>query len=194
MCDMNVTVYCASSRKVDKKYFEATIALADELLKKNARVIYGGGAVGLMGALADRYIEKGGQVTGVIPEFMVKVEWAHPKVNDMHIVHDMHERKQKLIEGTDVVIALPGGTGTLEELSEVITLKRLGKFAKPILLLNTDGFYTPLDAFLNKMADEHFLSKEHLKMWQLIDNPTDFWSALSKFPQWSDNAIDMAQV
>lgn len=191
---MNVTVYCASSRKVDQKYFEATVALADVLLEKNARVIYGGGAVGLMGALADRYIEKGGAVTGVIPEFMVKVEWAHPKVSDMHIVHDMHERKQKLIENTDVVIALPGGTGTLEELSEVITLKRLGKFSKPILLLNTDNFYKPLDAFLNKMAEEHFLSKEHLSMWQLIDHPNDFWNTLNNFPKWSDDAINIAQV
>jgi uncharacterized protein (TIGR00730 family) len=138
-----VTVYCASSRKVDEKYFKATLALADELLRKNAKVIYGGGAVGLMGAIADRYVEKRGRIKGVIPEFMVKVEWAHPNVDDMLIVTDMHDRKKKLIENTDAVIALPGGTGTLEELSEVITLKRLGKFSKPILMLNTDGFYTP---------------------------------------------------
>lgn len=191
---LNVTIYCASSRKVAPKYFEATTSLADELLKRNAHVIYGGGAVGLMGTLADRYIEKGGAITGVIPEFMVKVEWAHLGVSDMHIVLDMHERKKKLIENTDVVIALPGGTGTLEELSEVITLKRLGKFSKPILMLNTDGFYDPLNEFFHKMAEEHFLGKEHLKMWQLINKPEELWPAIESFPAWNDDAINIAQV
>ncbi len=190
---LSFTVYCASSKKIDKKYFEDTVDLADELLKESVRVIYGGGAVGLMGALADRYIEKGGEITGIIPEFMVKVEWAHPKVKDLHIVHDMHERKKKLIEGTDAIIALPGGTGTLEELSEVITLKRLGKFSKPILLLNTNGFYTPLNNFLNKMAQEHFLNKEHLEMWKLFDNPGEFWDAYHSFPEW-DSDISTAQI
>ncbi len=188
-----VTVYCASSRKLDQKYFDATVHLADELLKRNATVKYGGGAVGLMGSLADRYVEKGGDIVGIIPEFMVKVEWAHPKVKDMHVVNDMHERKRKLFEDTDVVIALPGGTGTLEELSEVITLKRLGKFNKPILMLNTDGFYDPLDVFLKKMADEHFLSKDHLDMWKLIDSPDQFWTVVDNTASW-DLDISSAQV
>ncbi|MBN1116088.1 MAG: TIGR00730 family Rossman fold protein [Bacteroidales bacterium] len=191
---LTATVYCASSRKVDQKYFDATIQLADTLLERNVRVIYGGGAVGLMGTLADRYLEKQGMITGVIPEFMVKVEWAHPKVQDMHIVHDMHERKKKLIEGTDAVIALPGGTGTLEELAEVITLKRLGKFTKPIFLMNTDGFYDPLNAFLLKMADENFLSHEHLSMWRLFNHPADFWSSYESFPPWHEDKINLAQV
>lgn len=191
---LSFTVYCASSRKVDQKYFEATNALADELLSRNARVIYGGGAVGLMGALANRYLEKHGHITGIIPEFMVKVEWAHPQVHDLHIVRDMHERKKKLIQGTDAVIALPGGTGTLEELSEVITLKRLGKFPKPVILVNTDGFYTPFDNFLKKMANEKFLSQEHLDMWKLIDEPSEFWSVYENFPDWGSYSIDKAQV
>lgn len=187
------TVYCASSRKLHKKYEEATLAFADVLLSRDVRVIYGGGAVGLMGAIADRYIEKGGEITGVIPEFMVKVEWAHPKVKDMHIVQDMHERKKKLIEGTDAVIALPGGTGTLEELAEVITLKRLGKFKKPIILLNTDGYYNALNDFLLKMADENFLSRDHLSMWTMIDDPSEFWEVYDNFPSTSIS-IESAQV
>ncbi len=191
---LSVTVYCASSHKVDQAYFKATIELADVLLSRNARVIYGGGSVGLMGTIANRYLEKNGSITGIIPEFMAKIEWAHPGVADMRIVHDMHERKKKLIEGTDVVIALPGGTGTLEELAEVITLKRLGKFTKPILLLNTKDFYKPLSDFFIKMAEEHFLSPEHLAMWKLIDDPADFWPALENFPTWSDDAINRAQV
>lgn len=191
---LTFTIYCASSRKVDQKYFDATVKLADELLSRNVRVIYGGGSVGLMGAFADRYIEKGGEITGVIPEFMVKVEWAHPKVSDMKIVHDMHERKKKLIENTDAVIALPGGTGTLEELAEVITLKRLGKFPKPIILLNTNKFYKPLNKFLIKMADEQFLSQEHLCMWDMIDDPDEFWDTYTNFPDWGSYSIEQAQV
>lgn len=191
---LSLTVFCASSRKVNEKYFEATRELADVLLEKNVHVVYGGGAVGLMGALADRYIEKGGEITGIIPEFMVKVEWAHPKIDRMIIVHDMHERKKKLIANTDGIIALPGGTGTLEELSEVITLKRLGKFTKPIILLNTDGFYDPLNNFFLKMAEEHFLLKEHLNMWKIINSPSEFWPALKNFPTWSKTSINSAQV
>lgn len=191
---LNITIYCASSRKVDKKYFDDTIQLADELLKRNVKIIYGGGAVGLMGALADRYLEKGGQIVGVIPDFMVKVEWAHPKVKEMHIVRDMHERKRKLLEGSDAVIALPGGTGTLEELSEAITLKRLGHYNKPILMLNTSGFYNPLDNFFKKMADENFLSSEHLKMWQLFNSPANFWQTFDNFPTWHENSINIAQI
>ena len=191
---MQFTVYCASSRKVDKKYFDDTILLADELLKHRIKVFYGGGKVGLMGALADRYLEKGGEIAGIIPEFMVKVEWAHPDVKEMHIVHDMHERKKKLIEGSDAVIALPGGTGTLEELSEAITLKRLGHYHKPILLLNTNNFYTPLDNFFKKMANEHFLNPEHLKMWQLFDSPSEFWKCFDSFPGWFENSLESAQV
>jgi uncharacterized protein (TIGR00730 family) len=191
---LSFTVYCASSRKLDEKYFKATRKLADVLLEKNVHAIYGGGAVGLMGALANRYIEKKGEITGVIPEFMVKIEWAHPKVDRMIIVKDMHERKKRLIENTDGIIALPGGTGTLEELSEVITLKRLGKFTKPIILLNTDGFYDPLHQFFVKMSDEHFLLKEHLKMWKLIDSPSEFWNTLKDFPSWSEDTIKLAQV
>lgn len=191
---LNITIYCASSRKVDKKYFDDTILLAEELIKRDVKIIYGGGAVGLMGALADRYLELGGNIAGVIPEFMVKVEWAHPKVKEMHIVKDMHERKKKLIEGSDAVIALPGGTGTLEELSEAITLKRLGHYNKPILLLNTDNFYLPLDYFFHKMADEHFLNREHLKMWKLFDSPLKFWETYDNFPPWHDDALQLAQV
>jgi uncharacterized protein (TIGR00730 family) len=189
-----ITVYCASSRKVDKSYFDAAIELADVLLDKNVHLIYGGGSVGLMGAIANRYLEKNGTITGIIPEFMAKIEWAHPRIADMRVVRDMHERKKQLIEGTDGVIALPGGTGTLEELAEVITLKRLGKFTKPILLLNTNNFYKPLADFLTKMADENFLNHEHLSMWKLIDHPSEFWEAFETSPRWSEDAINLAQV
>ena len=190
---LSFTVYCASSRKPDKKYFDATILLADELIKRNVKIIYGGGAVGLMGALADRYLEKGGAITGVIPEFMVKVEWAHSQVKEMHIVRDMHERKRRMLEGSDAVIALPGGTGTLEELMEVITLKRLGIYNKPILLLNTNNFYKPLIELFGNMVNEKFIKEDDLNMWQLFNSPSEFWPVYDTFPKWHDNALLSAQ-
>jgi len=189
-----VTIFCASSRKSSEKYKKATIELADILLENNIKVIYGGGAVGLMGCLADRIIEKGGQIKGVIPEFMIKVEWGHPGVSDMIIVHDMHERKKLMIENTDAVIVLPGGTGTLEELMEVLTLKRLGKFVKPIILINTCGFYDKLIGFFGTMVNNNFIRAEHLDVYRVVKNPADVIDAINNSPLWDSKSIDSAPV
>ena len=167
----SVTVFCSSSRKSPAIYYTAALQLADILIDKDIRIIYGGGAAGLMGCIADRYVERGGRIRGVIPEFMVKVEWAHKHVEDMLVVQNMHERKEKLIEGTDAVIALPGGTGTLEELMEVLALKRLGKFLKPVVLLNTNGFYDPLITLFNSMVSNRFLRPEHLDAYRVVNDP-----------------------
>jgi uncharacterized protein (TIGR00730 family) len=189
-----VTIFCASSRKSPEKYFMAARELADILLNSNVGVVYGGGAIGLMGCIADRYIERGGRITGVIPEFMVKVEWAHPGIKNMFIVQDMHERKKKLIDGTDAVIALPGGTGTLEELLEVLALKRLGKFLKPIILLNTDGFYSQLIDFFQTMVKEQFIRSEHLSAFSVVSKPAEIIAAINNSPPWQADVIERAPV
>lgn len=189
-----VTIFCASSRKSDKKYFQVATELADLLIDNDIGIIYGGGAVGLMGCIADRYLERGGRIRGVIPDFMVKVEWAHPGVEDLFIVKDMHERKRMLIENTDAVIALPGGTGTLEELMEVLALKRLGKFLNPVILLNTDGFYNELVAFFQTMVHEHFLRHEHLGAYSIVDSPNQVIPAILSSPKWDEDAINQAPV
>jgi uncharacterized protein (TIGR00730 family) len=190
----NVTIFCASSKKTAEKYLKLTRELADILKDNEIGVIYGGGAVGMMGCLADRLLEQGGIIRGIIPEFMVKVEWAHPLVKDMVIVKDMHERKKLLIENTDAVIALPGGTGTLEELMEVLSLKRLGKFFKPIIIVNTDGFYNNLLNFFTKMVEENFLRPEHLKAFQIINKPSELLEAINGSLDWDENAIHSASV
>lgn len=190
----NVTVFCASSKKAADKYLKVTRELADILKDNEIGVVYGGGMVGLMGCLADRMLERGGMIRGVIPEFMVKVEWAHPLVKEMVIVKDMHERKKLLIENTDAVIALPGGTGTLEELMEVLSLKRLGKFFKPIIIINTDGFYNDLLNLFAKMVEENFLREEHLKAFQIINQPTELLEAINGSLDWDENAIHSASV
>ena len=126
------------------------------------------GGAGLMGALADVMLKEGGQVTGFIPHFMVEMEWAHPGVSEMVTVRDMHERKYLMRKDVDAVIALPGGVGTLEELMEVITLKQLGKFTKPIVILNTRQFYKPLLKFLNNMRRQRFMRDIHETLWQVV--------------------------
>jgi uncharacterized protein (TIGR00730 family) len=189
-----VTIFCASSSKSPDKYFRAAEVLADILLDQGIGVVYGGGAIGLMGRIADRYIERNGLITGVIPEFMVKVEWAHPGVKNMLIVQDMHDRKKKLIENTDAVIALPGGTGTLEELLEVLALKRLGKYLNPIVFLNTDGFYNQLIDFFHTMVKEQFLRPEHLQAYTVVKDPTEVIPAIMNAPRWEADAIDRAPV
>lgn len=189
-----ITVFCASSRMIDSKYFEAARQLAEVLTKNNITAVYGGGAVGLMGALADYMLQNGGNIAGVIPQFMMKVEWGHPGVKKMIITKDMHERKRILIDGVDAVVALPGGSGTLEELLEVISLKRLGKFIRPVIIINTAGFYDPLVVLLNKMVEENFMRLDHLKMWTVINHPSELIEAIHCSEAWDENAINTAGV
>jgi len=190
----SVTIFCSSSRKSPEIYSLAARKLADILIDNHIRVIYGGGAVGLMGCIADRFVERRGDIRGVIPEFMVKVEWAHKQIKDMVIVQDMHERKKKLVEGTDAVIALPGGTGTLEELMEVLALKRLGKFLKPVILLNTNSFYDPLITFFNSMVDNRFIRPVHLEAYRVVSKPADVMDAILSSPDWHEDSIQKAPV
>jgi len=189
-----VCVYCASSDKVDEVYFNATTVLAAELVNNNIQVVYGGGATGLMGRLADEAIRKGGHVIGIMPNFMNDVEWAHKHVPEFHFVGDMAERKKKFLEMSDALIALPGGCGTLEELFEAITLKRLGLFTKPIIILNINGFYDHLVALLDKCIEEKFMSEKHREMWTVVDDPKYIMSALANAPEWSNDAIKFAKV
>lgn len=189
-----ITVFCASSRMIDRKYFEAAKQLADVLSENHITAVYGGGAVGLMGTLADQMLKAGGHITGVIPQFMMKVEWGHPGVTEMIVTKDMHERKKLLINNVDAVVALPGGSGTLEELLEVISLKRLGKFIKPVIIINTAGFYDSLVSLLNKMVEENFMRQEHLNMWKIINNPDELINAIYTSESWSEDAINTAGV
>jgi uncharacterized protein (TIGR00730 family) len=189
-----VCVYCASSDKVDPVYFEAAALLAKILVQNNIQVVYGGGATGLMGKLADEAIRHGGHVIGIMPNFMNDVEWAHKQVPEFHFVGDMAERKKKFLEISDALIALPGGCGTLEELFEVITLKRLGLFTKPILILNINGFYDHLVALLDTCISERFMAEKHREMWTILEDPANIMAALENAPVWSEDAIKFAKV
>src|SRR5437667_12737246 len=116
-----VCVYCASSRQTDAAYYEAAVTLGRSLAERGATIIYGGGAVGSMGALADAALAAGGRVIGVLPRFMYDLEWGHMGITELRVVNDLHERKRMMIQEVDAVVALPGGSGTLEELLEAVT-------------------------------------------------------------------------
>lgn len=189
-----VCVFCASSRQVDTKYFEATEQIANIIVANNIISIYGGGAVGLMGKYADTVLSKDGKIIGIIPKFMAEIEWAHEGLTELIIVNDLHQRKQRLIEEVDAVIALPGGCGTIEELLEVITLKRLGIFTKPIVIVNVDGFYNSLIEMLNRCINDKFMSKKHKNMWTIIDNPNHIIDAIYKSPKWGKDSINFATL
>jgi len=170
---MQVCVYCASSAKIHEEYFKATENLAIELAKAKVDVVYGGGSSGLMGQLADTILQEGGSIRGIMPQFMNEVEWGHRGVTDFVYTQTMHERKAKFLEGTDAIIALPGGTGTLEELLEAITLKKLGQITKPIILLNTRGFYNGLLSFLEHCVEEDFMGNGNDDIWVVVDEPLE---------------------
>jgi uncharacterized protein (TIGR00730 family) len=191
---MRICVYAASSRHCDPAYLDAARDLGSRLAHAQCTVVYGGGGVGLMGALADGALAEGGEVIGIIPRFMTEVEWQHPGVANLEIVEDMRERKHRLLTGSDGVIALPGGCGTLEELFEAITLKRLGLYFNPIVLLNLRGFYAPLQSFMQQVIEQRFMNLEHADMWSLVDRVEDVLPRIRQTPRWREDARTIAAV
>lgn len=190
----NICVYCASSSQVNPVYFQAAERLGEILAASNLQLIYGGGHRGLMGKIADTVLAGGGKVTGIIPGFMCEVEWNHTGLTELILVKDMHERKEKLASMADAVVALPGGCGTMEELLEVITWKRLGIFTKPIIICNISGYFDPLIEMLNRSVDENFMGEEHRKMWKVVEQPEEVLNAISSSYKWDKNARNFAAL
>ena len=185
-------VYCASSAKTNKRYLKQAEYLAEGFIEKNVKLVFGGGKTGLMGHLASKILASDGQVQGVMPNFLKDIELNHPLVEDFIFVETMSERKKLLMKDTEGVIALPGGCGTLEELLEVITLKRLGRYLKPIIIVNYDGFYDSLIELLSKMVKENFMRSEHLSLWTVVSSSKDALSAIESTKDWGSNALKIA--
>ena len=152
-----VCVYCGSGPGTDPRFVEAAIALGKSLAENGIRLVYGGGSIGLMGAVATSVLDHGGTVTGIIPDFLTTRENALKRVQEMIVTPDMHERKRLMFEHSDAFVALPGGIGTLEELVEQLTWQQLGRHAKPILIANIAGFWEPLLALLTHMRATQFI-------------------------------------
>jgi uncharacterized protein (TIGR00730 family) len=178
-------VFCASSSRIDEVYFKAAQQLADVCTANSIHVMYGGGVTGLMGTMADRILEKKGKITGIIPDFMRALEWAHLEVTEMIVVDDMRERKKRMIENVDAIVALPGGVGTLEELLEVITLKQLGRISKPIIIINTNGFYNTFLHFLEEVIAKGFMHAQNREIWAVIDHPAQLLEAYGHTQEWT---------
>ncbi len=192
--DRTVCVYCASSRSADPEYRRAAFRLGEVLADQGIAIVYGGGAVGSMGALADGALARGGRVVGILPRFMADLEWGHRGLTELKLVEDMRTRKHLMLTGARAAIALPGGSGTLEELLEALTLKRLGLFLGPIVLVNTRGYFEPLRAMLDAAVRERFMDDRHLAMWQMVERPEEVPEALAVAPEWTAAARDFAAV
>ena len=189
-----VCVYCASSRTAHADYRLAARRLGEVLAGAGITIVYGGGAAGSMGALADGALEAGGRVIGILPRFMADLEWGHPGLSDLQLVEDLRTRKHLMLTMSQAAIALPGGSGTLEELLEAITLKRLGLYLNPIVLVNTRGFFDPLLEVLRRAVAEHFMDTRHLSMWQVVATPDEIPQALASAPGWSAEARSFAAL
>ncbi len=145
-----------------------------------------------MGALADGALQAGGRVHGVLPQFMRDLEWGHDRISQLDLVDDMRERQRRMLEVADAAVALPGGSGTLEELMEVITFKRLGLYSGPIVVVNTLGFFDPWVELLDRCITERFMSEPHRAMWQVVDEPEQVLPAIAQAPPWSEEARGFA--
>ena len=187
-----ITVYASASNALAPVYAQAATQLGQVIAEMGCGIIYGGGGIGLMGKLADAALAAGGGVYGIIPDFLDGVEHGHQSLTAKEIVSDMRIRKQLMLERGDAVIALPGGTGTFEELFEALTLKRLGKYLGPIILVNTNQYYNCLIAFLEQSVSEGFMAEQHLDMWQVIESPAELGQALSETVLWSVDALAFA--
>ena len=189
-----ICVYCASSQRCDTVYHAAARRVGEVLVENGFSVVYGGGGKGSMGALADGALARGGTVRGILPRFMMELEWGHPKLTELSIVEDLRTRKHLMLSESHGLVALPGGCGTLEELFEALTLKRLGLYVHPIVLLNTRNYYAPLIELLNKAVEERFMGDRHLEMWQVVSEPEEIPHALATAPPWSEDAREFAAV
>ncbi|MCQ2340693.1 MAG: TIGR00730 family Rossman fold protein [Paludibacteraceae bacterium] len=181
-----VCVFCASSNQSRPSYYAAAKRLGEILAEEHIRLVYGDGGIGLMGSIADGALSKGGTVIGVIPQFMVDEGWNNPKSTETHVVQTMHERKAYIESISDAMIALPGGIGTLEELAECLTWKQLGIHTKPVVILNTDGYYDPLLAYLDRMVEENMMREIHrTQMFTVVNTPEEVLPALRNAPEWN---------
>jgi len=191
---MTICVFASSSSRIDNEYATAATSLGKSLAHANMDVVYGGGGIGLMGKLADAVLESGGRITGVIPSFMKDEGWDHSAVSKMIITSDMGERKKQMFAMADAIVALPGGVGTLEELTEALTLKQLGLYKGPIIILNTLNFYKSFIDFLEHMISGHFLRYEHKGMWEIANTTEEVMALLLKKDGWHQDPSSIAKI
>jgi uncharacterized protein (TIGR00730 family) len=178
---MRIAIYCGANGGSDPLYRQAAAGVAAFLAGEGIGLVYGGGNVGMMGCIADAALKAGGQVIGVIPQSLMEKELGHGGVTELHVVRSMHERKQMMVDLSDGFIALPGGFGTLDELFETLTWLQLSFHAKPVGLLNVNGFFDGLLLFLDHMASQGFLKQEHRECLLVAEDPAELLAKMRSF-------------
>lgn len=181
-----VVVYGASSADAEKVFVDAAFELGGLIARSGKRLVSGAGSTGLMAAVENGALDAGGISIGIIPQFMVDNGWLHEGLTEVIITPTMHERKNRMAQMADSVVALPGGTGTFEELFEIITWKMLGLFVKPIIILNTDNYYDPLLDMLDRTAQRHFMNPVFKKLWAVAKTPEEAIELVDTLPDWND--------
>ena len=178
---MNISVYCGASLGNNEVYVDAAKSLGKWIAENGHTLVYGGGKAGLMGVIADEVLEHNGEVIGIIPTFLVDRELSHPNLTRLEIVNSMSERKNKMIELGNCYIALPGGPGTLEEISEVISWARIGQHQNPCILLNAAGYYDKLKDFYQTMVSSEFLTEADQKAMLFTDSLIEMEQYIKEF-------------
>jgi len=186
----SIAVYCGSSPGKNPAFQQAAVQLGKVLAEREITLVFGGGSVGLMGILAQSVIDQGGQVIGVIPKAIADMEVAFTDIQDLRVVEDMHTRKALMAELADAFIALPGGMGTIEELTEILTWAQLGFHEKPCGILNIAGFYDQLLKFLDRLVEDQFIAPEHRSMLMVDERPQGL---LEQFRSYTPPKIDKAK-
>lgn len=174
----SVAIYCASSDQIHPDYFKDARTLATLLVEAGFGIVNGGGRMGLMGEVNSAALEAGGTAIGVIPRFMDEAGRAHPALSRKIVTEDMHSRKSTMASMASAVIALPGGVGTFEELTEIMTWQKLGLFHGPVIILNTRGYYDPLVALLQRSVEEGFTSTRSTRHWHIVSTPAEVLNTL----------------
>ena len=181
-----IVVYGASSADAEKVFVDAAYRLGSLIAGAGKRLVSGAGSTGLMAAVENGALDAGGVSIGIIPQFMVDNGWLHQGLTETIITPTMHDRKNRMSQMADAVVALPGGTGTFEELFEIITWKMLGLFVKPIIILNTDHYYDPLLEMLERTAERHFMNPVFKKLWAVAQTPDEAIELVDTLPDWTD--------
>lgn len=190
----SIAVYCASSNKVRASFIAAAERLGELMATKGKRLVYGDGGIGLMAAVARGALNAGGEVVGVIPQFMVDQGWNNPNSTKTIVTQTMHERKSTICEISDAMVALPGGIGTFEELLECLTWKQLGLHHNPVVILNTDGYYDKLLACIDQMVEEQMMRPIHKDMYVVVSEPEEVLPAIENAPAWDPSTRRLASI
>lgn len=194
MENKNISVFCSSSNAASAAFNAVAEELGKKIAQRHCKLIFGGSSMGLMRTIADAALDNGGEVLGVMPKFMQEVEWHYKRLTQEQMLwtETMAARKDILIGEADAIIALPGAVGTLEEVAEALSLKRLGRFFAPVVFVNTNDFYTPLVAWLELTLKENLMREVHEQMWYLASDVDDALRYLDEGHEWPRDAVNFA--